>query len=130
MTFPSNLAYFCRAEFHHPDAMDSEFLYFLESVRSRYGAPLTVTSDARSVAEESQLPNHANPPENSLHVQGRAVDLRWIADRVARYAFNRAVVLAGEALGVAPELEYVPAGEPHIHLGLFHRTHSPTLIFG
>jgi hypothetical protein len=127
---PSDLRFFARDEFRNPDLMDGEFCYFLDAVRSRYGAPLTITSDARTVEEEQALPAHADQPESSLHVLGRAVDLRWIPDKSARYAFNRAVVFAASALSVAPELEYVPSGaQPHIHLGAFKAPHPPTLIF-
>lgn len=127
---PRDLRYFAPAEFRNPDLMNGDFCYFLDAVRARYGAPLVVTSDARTAVEEAALPGHAEPPESSLHVQGRAVDLRWIPDRTARYAFNRAVILTADGWGVSPELEYVPAGpEPHIHLGAFRNPHSPALEF-
>jgi hypothetical protein len=122
MSFPTDLVHFVAAEFKHPDLMDPAFLYFLDAVRTRYGSPLVITSDARTLEQEVALPKHAEPAESSLHVAwplARAVDLAWIGDPIARWNFHQAVVDTAKALNAPVELEYEFPGEPHIHLGLF-----------
>jgi hypothetical protein len=125
MPLPDDLTYFTAMEFRHPELMDGDFCHFLESVRSRYGAPLVLTSDARTPAENAAASGSA---PTSLHLIGRAVDLRWISDRAARWAFMVAVVETARALGVFPELELVNGPtDQHIHLGLFVAPHAAAL---
>ena len=71
MTFPA-LKYFAATEFKHPELMDPDFLWWLDSVRHRSGVPMVITNDARLAGEA--------PPgsvgEASFHRRGRAVDFR------------------------------------------------------
>jgi len=127
--------FFKPTEFKNPALMDAEFVYFLDGVRASYGAPLTITSDARTVQQEEALPGHAEPPSSSLHVAdpannllARAVDMPWITMGSERWSFAQAV--AKVANDRAVELEFVPFGaNAHIHLGLFRGVRPSVLIF-
>lgn len=123
--FPTDLVYFARSEFKHPDLMDESFLYWLDSVRSRYGSPLTITSDYRT-PEENAVASGSSP--TSLHLIGRAVDVQWVPDRERRWALVAALVQTASATGAAPELELVNGPtDQHIHIGLFPTGDSPSL---
>jgi len=131
VSFPTDLKWFSAGEFRNPDLLDPAFLYFLDSVRSRAGFPLVITSDARTLEQEIALPAHAEPPESSLHVAAplaRAVDLAWIGDPVGRWKFERAVFATADALGVSVELEHEFPGEAHHHLGLFRDNRPSRLL--
>lgn len=130
------IRHFQPGEFSRPLDMDYEFLVFLDGVRDLYGEPLMITSGARTVAEETALPGHAEPPESSLHVAdperlgifARAVDLQWIPAGTLRWAFCEAVFKTANGRGV--ELEFVPFGtNSHLHLGLYRDTRPSVLIF-
>jgi hypothetical protein len=128
------IRHFQASEFRRPADMDAEFMVFLDGVRDAYGHPLTITSDARTVAEEEALPGHAEPPSSSLHVAdpphfwARAVDSPWIGD--ARRRWQLAVAVERVANGRGVELEFVPFGaNAHLHLGLFRDDRPSVLIF-
>jgi hypothetical protein len=119
------IRHFGSAECKRPEAMDYEFVMFLDDWRDAYGKPLTITNDARTIPEELAQPVHAEPPESGLHVFDpttglwcRAVDLRWLASRTDMDALVRAYYqVKGDRPG---ELELVPFGpNAHIHAGLF-----------
>jgi hypothetical protein len=114
--------------------MDYEFMVFLDGVRDAYGHPLTITSDARTVAEEEALPGHAEPSESSLHVAdpphywARAVDVPWITDAALRWQFVAAVVRVANGRGV--ELEFVPfGGNRHVHIALVRDDRPSVFLF-
>lgn len=127
--------FFKPLEFKNPALMDAEFVYFLDGVRAAYGIPLTITSDARTIAEEEALPGHAEPPASSLHVAdpasgllARAVDMPWVTLGASRWQFAEAVMQVANGRGV--ELEFVPFGSnSHLHLGLFRDSRPSVLIF-
>lgn len=123
MPLTSTLVHFAKSEFQAPDLVDDQAARALDMVRDLYGQPLTITSDARSVAAELALPNHAEPPESSLHVQGRAFDLRWSFDNpVDCYSFFKAVFATCGVFGVAAEIEprSPHSGQAvHMHLGFY-----------
>ena len=112
MSLPSNLRWFQAREFRHPELVDAEAAHFLDAVRDTYGAPLVLTSDART-PEENAAAQGSSP--TSLHLHGRAFDLRWIADPEALWRFVDAVYLVA---GTNPvELELVNSQQDqHIHL--------------
>lgn len=123
MPITSDLKFFARHEFQRPDLVDDTCARALDQVRFYYGAPLEITSDARSVEEEAALPNSATPPESSLHVQGRAFDLRWTFDDPgALYAVCGAIYKACALFGLQAEIEprSPRSGQaPHLHIGWY-----------
>jgi len=123
----SKLQHFAYTEFQNPLLVDDTAARALDMVRDLYGKPLTITSDARSAAEEAALPNSATPPESSLHVQGRAFDLRWAFDDPTDcYAFFSAVFSTCRVFGFQAEIEpRTPhSGQSvHMHLGFYLAGH-------
>lgn len=118
------LHHFAWNEFKHPDLVAYPFAIFLDDVREAFGAPLVLTSDARTAAENAA----ANGSPTSLHLQGRAADLHWTPNDAALARFVIAVVTV--AAGRPFELEIdVNAASPHLHLGLFpDPAHAATLF--
>jgi len=120
----ATLRHFSWEEFRHPAAMHFPLLQFLDQVRESFGAALELTSDGRDY-----VPTGGS--DGSLHLRGRAVDLRWIADREARYRLVRCLVdtpvPAGEG-GIELGLEPGAPGGPHIHVGLWPAPHAATLF--
>lgn len=106
--------HFTADEFKHPERIHAPLLEWLDRVREAYGDSLHPTSDARDY-----VPTGGS--DGSLHLQGRAIDLRWLADREARYRFVRAVIETppptGEG-GIELGLEPGAPGGPHFHVGL------------
>lgn len=120
----AQLTHFRRAEFRRPDAIHFPLLQFLDAVRERCGFALVPTSDARDY-----VPSGGS--DGSLHLSGRAIDLRWIGDRHQRFALVDAVIRTplppGEG-GVELGLEPGALGGPHIHLGLWPAGHPSSLF--
>lgn len=110
------LRHFTPSEFRRPDLMDAEFLRWLDLARTTAGVPFIITSDARTAAENAAVGGW----ERSLHLRGRAVDLRWprkrsdILNIVAGILLTR--TMATGYLQV--ELEVTPGNE-HIHVGVY-----------
>src|SRR5207245_3265460 len=99
MALTNNLVHFQLSEFRHPELVDAQAAVMLDEVRDRYGKPLALTSDARTVDENASLPG-ASP--TSLHLLGRAFDLRCINNPADRYAFVVAVVGVARLYGYQP----------------------------
>jgi len=112
VSLPTTLRWFQAREFRHPALVDAEAARFLDAVRDTYGAPLVLTSDART-PEENAAAQGSSP--TSLHLHGRAFDLRWIPDPEALWRLVDAVYLVA---GTNPvELELVNSQQDqHIHL--------------
>lgn len=110
----AKLKHFTRDEFRRPDMMYFPFLQYLDRVREAYGNPLWITSDGRDF-----IPPGGSP--DSLHLVGRAVDLRWILEKHLRFQFVAAVIQtptpSGEG-GVELGLEPGAEGGAHLHLAL------------
>lgn len=112
------LRYFRWEEFRHPERLHWPLLQWLDEVRHRAGFPLVVTSDARD-----HVP--AGGSSTSLHLVGRAVDLRWLGQTAEQRArLVEAVVSTprppgdgGFELGLEPGA----VGGAHWHVGLFPR---------
>ena len=93
--------------------VEAEAAHFLDAVRETYGAPLVLTSDART-PEENAAARGSSP--TSLHLQGRAFDLQWIPDPEALWRLVDAVYLVAGRNPI--ELELVNSvTDKHIHLG-------------
>jgi len=121
----ATLRHFALSELSHHELVDNLAAVWLDDIRDLFGYPLTVTCAARTVEENAALPGSA---PTSLHLVGRAFDLRWIEDAAHRWAFVEAVYLASGERSV--ELEFVPFGENrHIHVALAGDGHASTLIF-
>jgi hypothetical protein len=122
----SLLRHFAPTEFRHPELVDDSAAIWLDDIRQHFGAPLTLTSDAR-IPEENAVASGSS--STSLHLLGRAFDLRWLDDPDALWRFVDAVMLVS---GTRPvELELVnSAQDRHIHLGLYPNGshHSRLLI--
>jgi Peptidase M15 len=121
MALANDLVYFKLSEFKHPELVDAAAAAMLDEVRGRYGKPLVLTSDARTPAENAALPGSS---PTSLHLQGRAFDMEWIASAADRYQFVVAVLGTARLYGYQPELEFVLSGaEQHVHLGFYPAGH-------
>jgi len=124
------LRWFKAAEFHHPDLVDHAAALFLDQLREHYGHFLWLTSDARTKAENSSA---SGSSPTSLHLLGRAFDLRWPGDEERMWQFLEGFFLT---LGWTPpitkpsvELELVhSATDKHIHFGLFPNDRPSRLI--
>jgi hypothetical protein len=124
------LTHFVPAEFNHPELVDNQAAVFLDQLRDAYGGPLTLTSDARTPQENAAA---AGSSPTSLHLLGRAFDLRWPGNEEAAHRFLDAYYLAK---GWTPpeddratELELVySAKDKHIHFGLYPTPRPSRLI--
>lgn len=119
----ASLRHFRWSEFKYPSKLHFPLLLFLDDVRERFGFPLTPTSDFRIEAP-------SGGSATSLHMQGRAVDLRWIHDRVQRYRLVEILLTTPlpEGCGLELGLEPGAAGGPHFHIGLWPPGHPSTLF--
>ena len=117
----STLRHFTAPEFRHPDLVDDAAAVWLDDIRQTYGAPLELTSDARTLEENRAIPGSS---ATSLHLIGRAFDLRWVADPEALWRFVDAVFLVSGGRPVELELVH-SAADHHIHLGLYPETNTP-----
>ena len=134
------LRFFRPEEFRHPELVDDSCAQFLDRVRGLYGQPITVTSDARMPEEEiaalADAPEEsstnrdllAQTAQSSLHIRGRAFDLRWPDHAEDRYGLVWAVMRQAFMYQLALELEPVPS---HLHVGIFPpgTPHGSRLIF-
>lgn len=85
---------------------------FLQEVRTVYGAPLVLTSDARTAAENAK----AGGSPTSWHLRGRAFDLRWPTNS---WKLVDAVFYVARTLGARIELELVYSErDKHVHLAV------------
>ena len=120
------LLYFAPSEWKNLALVDYTFAKWLDVVRLYCRVPLTLTSDARTPAENTA----AGGSPTSLHLLGRAVDIRWDFSEQQLFKLLDAVCDAGQGRSV--ELEIVPAGaQRHVHVGLFpDDKHGSTFFVG
>lgn len=114
------MVHFDEDEFKHPDMMDKTFLLFLDKTRELADFSFIVTNDGRTQEENDALVITGSSP-NSLHLKGRAVDIRWPKEKPWE-EFARLTTVVPKARDMLPnhfgyELELVLDG--HFHLGLF-----------
>ena len=128
------MRHFDQSEFKHPDKMDKTFLLFLDEVRERCGFPFVLTSDARTL-EENSAASGSSP--TSLHLLGRAVDFRipdFVAGKKPWVEFatlSKAIPAARDSMPTkyAYELELVYSDKDHhVHLGLFPDDRADRLV--
>lgn len=118
MTFPT-LRWFKPTELNHPELCAEDALQFLDMVRNRFGAPITVTDDARLPSDH---PSGSSP--TSWHYKGRAFDLRAPTSPQLLWRLVAAIVLTLEDWkvlhgGHSIELELVSGPtDKHIHFAL------------
>lgn len=118
MALTTDLPSFKRSEFKNPHLIAPDAAEFLQAVRTRYGHPIRVTSDARTATENVA----AGGSPLSWHVKGRAFDLRWPADDAL--AFNLVDAILAEAAErtaeeITLELELVYSErDKHIHFAV------------
>jgi len=128
MALNKDLPNFKLSEFKHPELIEPLAANFLQAVRDRYGAPIRVTSDARTAAENAAAGGSAL----SWHLRGRAFDLRWPADDVLAYKLIRAIILQAEEWSedLTLELELVYSErDRHIHFAVKdNRTPSRLIV--
>lgn len=116
----ATLIYFKPTEWKNLALVDYEFAKWLDVVRLYARVPFTLTSDARTADENTA----AGGAPTSLHLLGRAVDIRWDFTEQQLFKILDAVCDAGQGRGV--ELEVVPAGtQKHVHIGLFPDAQPP-----
>ena len=120
------LRFFKWAEFRHPEIVDFEAAEFLDAVRAAYGAPLILTSDGRTAPENTRIPGHSVA---SLHLLGRAFDIRWTFTTRSLYRLVEAVLQTARVHNVSVELELVKsATDQHVHIGLFPDVSHPSTL--
>lgn len=114
MPVPTDLKHFAVSEFRHPELVQEVAARMLDEIRDHYGHPLVLTSDARTQAENDAA---SGSSPTSLHLQGRAFDMKWIPDPVLLWRFVDAVFLV--AGGDPVELELVnSATDKHLHFAV------------
>lgn len=116
---------FAPHEFRNWDLVEQQAADALQAIREAYGRSLTLTSDARTPAENAAA---SGSSPTSLHLLGRAFDLRWISDPISLWRFVAAVFHVAVMQDLSVELELVhSATDQHIHLG-FYPTQRPSQI--
>lgn len=134
MPLLADLPHFALSEFRHPELVEQEAADFLESVRTLYGASLTLTSDARTREENAA----AGGSPTSWHMRGRAFDVRAPADSAGWWRLVWAVQASCDFWHrtkdtvASVELELCPStsGQPHIHFALKNDGSPNVLLFG
>jgi hypothetical protein len=125
----SALKHFSALEFDHPNLVDNQAAVFLDQLREAYGSELTLTSDART-REENEA---ADGSPTSLHLLGRAFDIRYPGSEEGAWMLLRAFFLAlgwkAPDIERSIELELVHGPkDKHLHFGLFPITRPSRLI--
>lgn len=127
MPIPRDLKWFAEREFRNPLLVEEEAVRFLDEVRDLYGAPIVVTSDARTAEDNERV----GGSPTSWHLRGRAFDLRYPADERLAWRLVDAICVMGDAWrgrGVTIELELVySARDKHVHLAV-KRDGSPSRL--
>lgn len=124
MPITSTLRHFSLTEFHHPDLVQNEAAVWLDDIRESCGFPLTITSDARTQAENDAA---SGSSPTSLHLQGRAFDLRYPATDEQAWKLVDAVMLVSGVRAVELELVH-SAVDKHVHVALLPAGKASRLI--
>jgi len=124
MPITATLRHFQPSEFRHPELVQNDAAVWLDDIRDLCGFPLIVTSDARTPAENAAA---SGSSPTSLHLQGRAFDLRYPKTTEEVWRFVAAVFLASGERPV--ELELVnSAQDRHLHIALLPAGKTSRLI--
>jgi hypothetical protein len=114
MPITSTLRHFALTEFRHPELVQNDAAVWLDDIRDLCGFPLLLTSDARTQAENDAA---SGSSPTSLHLQGRAFDLKYPKTAEEVWRFVDAVYLSSGERPV--ELELVnSAQDKHLHIAL------------
>lgn len=114
MPITSTLRHFALSEFRHAPLVENEAAVWLDDIREAAGFPLTITSDARTQVENDAA---SGSSPTSLHLLGRAFDLRYPASPELVWKLVDAIFLASGSRPVELELVH-SAVDTHIHLAL------------
>lgn len=114
MPLTHDLPNFALTEFQHPELIDERAALYLQTVRTLYAAPIRVTNDGRTKAENAAIPESA--PE-SLHLKGQAFDLKLPGDAWRLWMFVSAVAIA-RPRNMSVELGIYTGKNAHVHLGV------------
>lgn len=114
MPITSTLHHFQLSEFRHPELVTNEAAVFLDDVREACGFSLTITSDARTQAENDAA---SGSSPTSLHLLGRAFDLRYPTTEEQAWKLVDAVMLVSGTRPVELELVH-SAVDSHVHIAL------------
>lgn len=125
MPLTRDLPNFKLTEFQHPELVEERAALFLQAVRTLYGAPIHVTNDGRTAAENATISDAA---PNSLHVSGQAFDLAPLPDVNAQARFAAACFYVAASLGMTFELGIYAGPNAHIHLGI-RWDNTPTRLY-
>ena len=124
MPITSPLRWFKASEFRHPTLVENGAAVWLDDIREACGFPLVLTSDARTPAENAAA---SGSSPTSLHLQGKAFDLRYPKSAEDVWRFVDAVLLASGERPV--ELELVNSAiDKHLHIALLPEGKSSRLI--
>jgi peptidase M15-like protein len=124
MPITSTLRHFALTEFRHPEIVQNDAAVWLDDIRDTCGFPLVLTSDARTQAENDAA---SGSSPTSLHLQGRAFDLRYPKTAEDVWRFVDAVFLASGERPV--ELELVNSSQDkHLHIALLPTGKTSRLI--
>lgn len=114
MPITSTLHHFALTEFRHPELVQNEAAVWLDDIREAAGFALTITSDARTQAENDAA---SGSSPTSLHLQGRAFDLRYPVTEEQTWKLVDAIFLASGDRPVELELVH-SAIDKHVHIAL------------
>lgn len=124
MPITSTLHHFSLSEFRHPELVDNAAATWLDDIREAAGFVLTITSDARTQAENDAA---SGSSPTSLHLTGHAFDLRYPKTAEEVWRLVDAVFLASGDRPVELELVH-SAQDQHIHLALLPAGKTSRLI--
>ena len=120
----ATLRWFRWEEFRHLELMDYQFLILLDDIRFSYGSPMVLTSDARTPEENASIPGSS---PTSLHLQGKAIDIRYPPTTTAAWNLVRAIMAVAGDRSIELELVYSKT-DKHIHLGLLRDDQASRLV--
>lgn len=124
MPITSTLHHFGLSEFRHPELVQNDAAVWLDDIREACGFALVLTSDARTPAENAAA---SGSSPTSLHLTGRAFDLRYPASAEQVWKLVDAVYLASGERPVELELVH-SATDKHVHLALLAAGSQSRLI--
>ena len=108
----ATLKHFAWHEWHHPALVDFGFAQFLDAVRTEYGFPLILTSDARTPTENAAA---SGGSPTSRHLLGQAVDLRFPPTANHLWLLVAAIFHCQRSQPIELELVHGPS-DSHVHL--------------
>jgi len=96
----SKIRYFKPSEFKAPDKLDQRLIDKLDLLRAACGFPIKVNSDVRSAGKNEMV----GGAKNSMHLQGKAVDLHVSDGKKLFIMVEQALKLALHGISPCDEL--------------------------